>query len=74
VSRGLDRVEQVAKQGKKEKFTALLHRVMTAGFLDAALAPKRRGGPQVDGVTWQDDEADRQGNLQDLPARVQSGA
>ena len=73
VSQGLDRVRQAARQRKKEKFTALLHHVTVDLMRDAFLALKRRAAPGVDGVTWQDYEADLEGNLQDLHARVHRG-
>lgn len=74
VSQGLDRVRHAARQRKKEKFTALLHHVTIDLLRDAFLALKRRAAPGVDGVTWQDYEADLEGNLQDLHARVHRGA
>src|SRR6267378_3078258 len=73
VSPGLDRVRNAAKQRKKEKFTALLHHVTVDLLRDAFLALKRRAAPGVDGVTWQDYEANLEGNLQDLHARVHRG-
>jgi len=73
VSPGLDRVRNAARQRKKEKFTALLHHVTVDLLRDAFLALKRRAAPGVDGVTWQDYEADLEGNLQDLHARVHRG-
>lgn len=73
VSPGLDRVRQAARQRKKEKFTALLHHVTIDLLRDAFLALKRRAAPGVDGVTWQDYEADLEGNLQILHARVHRG-
>jgi RNA-directed DNA polymerase len=73
VSQGLDRVRQVARQRKKEKFTALLHHVTVDLLRDAFLALKRRAAPGVDGVTWQDYEADLEGNLRGLHARVHRG-
>jgi len=73
VSPGLDRVRQAARQRKKEKFTALLHHVTVDLLREAFLALKRRAAPGVDGVTWQDYEADLEGNLQDLHARVHRG-
>ena len=73
VSQGLDRVRHVARQRKKEKFTALLHHVTVDSLRDAFLALKRRAAPGVDGVTWQDYESDLEGNLQGLNARVHSG-
>jgi len=38
------------------------------------MALKRKAAPGVDGVTWEDYEAELEGNLQDLHKRVQSGA
>lgn len=73
VSPGLDRVRHAARQRKKEKFTALLHHVTIDLLRDAFLALKRRAAPGVDGVTWQDYEADLEGNLQGLHARVHRG-
>jgi group II intron reverse transcriptase/maturase len=73
VSQGLDRVRQAARQRKKEKFTALLHHVSVDLLRDAFLALKRRAAPGVDGVTWQDYEADLEGHLQGLHARVHRG-
>ena len=73
VSPGLDRVRHAARQRKKERFTALLHHVTVDLLRDAFLALKRRAAPGVDGVTWQDYEADLEGNLQDLHARVHRG-
>jgi group II intron reverse transcriptase/maturase len=73
VSPGLDRVRLAARQRKKEKFTALLHHVTVDLLGDAFLALKRRAAPGVDGVTWQDYEADLEGNLQDLHRRVHRG-
>jgi RNA-directed DNA polymerase len=73
VSQGLDRVRDAARQRKKEKFTALLHHVTVDLLRDAFLALKRRAAPGVDGVTWQDYEADLEANLQDLHARVHRG-
>jgi group II intron reverse transcriptase/maturase len=74
VSQGLDRVRNAARQRKKEKFTALLHHVTVELLRDAFLALKRRAAPGVDGVTWQDYEANLEGNLQELHAKVHSGS
>jgi RNA-directed DNA polymerase len=73
VSPGLERVRKAARQRKKEKFTALLHHVTVDSLRDAFLALKRRAAPGVDGVTWQDYEADLEGNLQRLHAQVHRG-
>jgi len=74
VSQGLERVRQAARQRKKEKFTALLHHVTTDLLREAFYALKRKAAPGVDGLTWQDYEAELDDNLQDLHARVHRGA
>jgi len=51
----------------------LLHHVTVDLLRDAFLALKRRAAPGVDGLTWRDYEADLEGNLRDLQARVQRG-
>src|SRR3970282_992946 len=54
VSQALDRVQQAARQRKKERFTALLHHVGVDLLGTAFFALKRDAAPGVDGVTWQD--------------------
>ena len=73
VSQGLDCVRQVARQKKKERFTALLHHVTIDLLRESFLALKRHAAPGVDGLKWRDYEAGLQGNLQDLHQRVQRG-
>jgi RNA-directed DNA polymerase len=74
VSPRLERVRQVAKQRKKERFTALLHHVTVDLLRDAFLALRRRAAPGVDGVRWEDYETDLETKLRDLHARVHRGA
>lgn len=74
MSQGLDRVRQAARQRKKGKFTALPHHVTIDLLRDAFRALKRHAAPGVDGVTWQDYEADLEGHLQELHAKVHSGS
>jgi group II intron reverse transcriptase/maturase len=74
VSQALGRVRQAAKSGKKARFTALLHHVDVDLLRLSFYALKRNAAPGVDGVTWQDYEAELESNLQDLHARVQRGA
>jgi RNA-directed DNA polymerase len=74
VSQALDRVRQAARQRKKEKFTALLHHVSVDLLRESFFALKRDAAPGVDGMTWEDYEADLERNLTDLRARVQRGA
>ena len=58
VSQALGRVRQAAKERKKERFTALLHHVDVDLLRLSFHALKRQAAPGVDGVTWQDYEAD----------------
>jgi len=74
VSQALERVRQAAKVRKKERFTALLHHVNPDLLQLSFYALKRNAAPGVDGVTWDDYEADLQSNLQDLHSRVHRGA
>jgi RNA-directed DNA polymerase len=74
VSQALARVRHAARQRKKETFTALLHHVDTSLLRLAFYALKREAAPGVDGVTWQDYEADLERRLADLHDRVHRGA
>src|SRR6202158_1845370 len=74
VSQALERVRQAAKARKKERFTALLHHVDLDLLRLSFYALKRNAVPGVDGVTWQDYEANLESNLQDLHSRVHRGA
>ena len=74
VSQALERVRQAARQGKKEKFTSLLHHVDTAMLRTAFYAMKRDAAPGVDGMTWETYERDLDRRIEELYARVKSGA
>src|SRR2546427_4681976 len=74
VSQALERIRQVARQRKKERFTSLFHHISVELLRVAFLALKRDAAPGVDGLTWQDYEADLDHNIEDLHARVQRGA
>jgi RNA-directed DNA polymerase len=74
VSQGLDRVRHVARQRKKERFTALLHHVTPNRLRTAFFALKRQAAPGVDGLTWQAYEADLDRRIEDLHERVHRGA
>ncbi len=71
---GLDRVRQAARQRKKERFTALLHHVNPYTLRTAFHALRRKAAPGVDGVTWDDYEADLEPRLADLHDRIHRGA
>ena len=74
VSQALDRIRQAARQRKKEKFTALYHHLSIPMLRTAFYALKREAAPGVDGLTWQDYEADFDRRIEGLHARVQRGA
>src|SRR3954462_6606592 len=74
VSQALERVRQAARQRKKERFTSLLHHVDRAMLRTAFYAIKRDAAPGVDGVTWETYEQDLDRQIEDLHARVRSGA
>jgi RNA-directed DNA polymerase len=74
VSQALERVRQVARQRKKEKFTALLHHVDPALLRTAFYMMTRDAAPGVDGMTWETYEQDLDRHIEDLHARVKTGA
>src|SRR5246127_2086760 len=74
VTQALGRVRKAARQRKKEKFTALLHHITVDTLRAAYYALKRKAAPGVDGVTWEDYEADLEPRLADLHGRVHRGA
>src|ERR1700690_956632 len=74
VSQALSRIRQAARQRKKEKFTSLFHHISIELLRTAFFALKRNAAPGVDGLTWQDYEADLECKLDDLHARVHRGA
>ena len=49
MSQGLDRVRKVAKQKKKEQFTALLHHLTIECLTEAFSSLKREAAPGVEG-------------------------
>src|ERR1700751_1835918 len=73
VSQALERVRQVARQRKKERFTALLHHIDPAMLRTAFYALKRDAAPGVDGMTWETYEQDLDRRIETLPARAQAG-
>lgn len=74
VTQALDRVRKAARLRKKERFTALLHHVNIDILRTAFYALRRKAAPGVDGMTWQDYEADLEPRLRDLHTRVHRGA
>ena len=69
-----DRIRQVARQRKKEKFTALLHYINPEHLEEAFFELKKNAAPGVDGLTWRAYEAGRGRYIVDLHSRLQRGA
>jgi RNA-directed DNA polymerase len=74
VSQALDRIRRVARTRKQEKFTALLHHISLELLEEAFFELKENAAAGVDGMTWDAYEADLERRLEDLHARVHSGA
>ncbi|HMK28188.1 MAG TPA: reverse transcriptase domain-containing protein [Terriglobales bacterium] len=74
MSQALERIRKVARERKKEKFTALLHHLSIDLLGEAFFELKRDAAPGVDGLTWRTYEADLDRNLTDLHERVHRGA
>jgi RNA-directed DNA polymerase len=74
VSQALERIRKVAKERKKEKFTALFHHINTELLEEAFYELAQNAAPGVDRLTWKDYEADIERNIEDLHEQVQRGA
>ena len=74
VSQALERIRQVAKERKKERFTALFHHISIDLLDEAFFELKQDAAAGVDDLTWQDYEANLERNLENLHERVQRGA
>src|SRR6476660_7535270 len=74
VSQALERIRQVAKARKKERFTGLFHHISVDLLKAAFFALKGDAAPGVDRLTWRDYEADLGRRLKDLHNRIRSGA
>lgn len=69
MSHALDHIRQVARQRKKEKFTARFHHINPEMLRTAFYALKRDAAPGVDGTTWRTYEADLDQWIADLHDR-----
>src|ERR1035438_10225659 len=74
VSQALGRIRQAAKQRKKETFTTLFHHISVELLRLSFFEIKKDATPGVDGLTWQDYEADLDRNIEGLHDRVHRGA
>ena len=71
----LERVRQVARADRKQRFTALLHHIYDVERLRAAYLAMRKGAAAgVDGQTWEHYGKALEANLQDLAHRLKRGA
>jgi RNA-directed DNA polymerase len=74
VSQALVRIRKVARQRKKEKFTALFHH-LSIDLLEQAFSDiNESAAPGVDRLTWKDYEAKLESNLENLHSRIHRGA
>src|SRR5882724_8010625 len=74
VSQALERIRKVARERKKERFTALFHHISIELLEQSFFELKEDAAPGVDRLTWKDYEADLERKLEDLHDRVQRGA
>jgi group II intron reverse transcriptase/maturase len=74
VEQALERIRKVAKERKKERFTALFHHISIDLLEEAFFELKEDAAPGVDRLTWADYEADLERKLADLYDRVHRGA
>jgi RNA-directed DNA polymerase len=74
VSQALERIRQVARERKEERFTTLLHHISIDMLEEAFYELKENAAPGVDGLTWNEYEAEFDRRIEDLHARVHRGA
>src|SRR6516225_6665050 len=78
VSQALERIRKVARERKKERFTALFHHISVELLGEAFYELKEDAASGVDRLTWKDYEAKLERNLDDFarsgPAGSVSGA
>src|SRR5262249_649916 len=64
-SKAVERIRQVAKERKKERFTALFHHISIDLLDEAFFELKQDAAAGVDDLTWQDYQANLERNLED---------
>jgi RNA-directed DNA polymerase len=74
VSQALERIRKVAREKRKERFTALFHHISIDLLEEAFYELNEDAARGVDRLTWKDYEASLEPRLEDLHDRVQSGA
>src|ERR1700737_2743464 len=70
VEQALERIRKVARERKKERFTALFHHISGELLEEAFFELKENAAPGVDRLTWKDYEADLARNLVWVSARA----
>ena len=71
VSQALEHIRRIARERKKERFTALFHHISTELLEEAFYELAQNAAPGVDRLTWKDYEADLERNIEALHDRVQ---
>jgi Reverse transcriptase (RNA-dependent DNA polymerase) len=74
VSQELERIRKVARERKKDRFTALFHHISVDRLKGAFYQLEKDAAPGVDRLIWTDYEADLERNLETLHDRVHRGA
>src|SRR6202011_2419643 len=74
VSQALERIRQVAKTRKKERFTALLHHISIDLLEEAFFELKENAAAGGGGLTWEGYEANIDRHIVDLHDRLHRGA
>jgi RNA-directed DNA polymerase len=74
VKQALDRIRKVARERKKERFTALFHHISIELLEQSFFELEENAAPGVDRLTWKDYEADLERKLEELHDRVHRGA
>ncbi len=75
VPSALERVRQVARADRRQRFTTLLHHIYNVERLRTAfLALKKGAAPGADGQTWEHYGESLEANLQDLSHSLKRGA
>jgi RNA-directed DNA polymerase len=74
VTQALDRIRKVARERKKERFTALFHHISIELLEQSFFELEENAASGVDRLTWKDYEADLERKLEDLHDRVHRGA
>jgi hypothetical protein len=73
VEQALERIRKVARERKKERFTALFHHISIELLEQSFFELEENAAPGVDRLTWTDYEADLECQFEDLHDRVQRG-